>query len=90
MAYLFYDFGDEDFEYEVDKTEAVEAQLRKLYEKDLRELLLDLVGEDDLWDYFEDQIYEDNKDDAREQYNDALEYEKDPYGYYGLNESDFH
>ena len=87
MAYLFYDFEDEDFEYEVDKTEAVEAQLRKLYEKDLRELLLDLVGEDDLWDYFEDQIYEDNEDKARTVYAES---KQDIYDYYGLNESDFH
>lgn len=87
MAYLFYDFEDEDFEYEVDKREAVEVQLRKLYEKDLRELLLDLVGEDDLWDYFEEKIYEDNEDKARMVYAES---KQDIYDYYGLDESDFH
>ena len=87
MAYLFYDFEDEDFEYEVDKREAIEAQLSKLHKKDLIALLFDLVDEDDLWDCFEDQIYEDNEDKARIVYAES---KQDIYDYYGLDESDFH
>ena len=54
-------------------------------------------------DYFEDEFYDfmheycedaardafDDDDEVREQVDDALEYRRDPYSYYGVHRSDF-
>jgi hypothetical protein len=37
-------------------------------------------------EFLHEQFYE----DAQEAYEDYCEYRRDPYGYYGVSESDFH
>ena len=90
MASLFYDFYDEEFEYDVDKEDEIRKQLKKYDKEKIIDLLLDFIDWDELWDYFEEEIYDDNENAAKEAYEDAELYAKDPLGYYGLSRSDFY
>lgn len=52
-----------------------------------RSFVVDLVEDDE--DLYEEDIVEIVESDAIEQYEDAVEYEKDPLGYYGMSYRDF-
>ena len=87
---LMYDFGNGDYEFEPTREERQEALRDILNNKDKSELIEALLNIDETEEYFRDDLYEHFEDIARDEYNDNLEYKKDPYAYYGLNERDFH
>lgn len=99
---LVYRFGrnDEEFTYEIDDDQVVEQALNFYCNTygvavgGCRGLLAGLIS-DELLCYEDDEefvefLHEQFYDDAKEAYEDYCECRRDPYGYYGVSESDFH
>lgn len=97
---LIYDFGVEKFEYEIDDhclREAILTYYANLYgvsTQNIRKFVLRLLG-DDLLSYEDDEEFleylkEECRAAAQEEYEDMCAERRDPYGYRGLSESDFH
>lgn len=82
------EFGWVEFLANTDTTEAEEAcgeedcDLRDYYEDEFTEFMHDYC-EESARDVF------DNDDEVMDQVNDAIEYRRDPYAYYGVSRSDF-
>ena len=50
---------------------------------------LDTKSEDEIADYFGDELRDFYEEDALEEYRDSMEYARDPYAYYGVCREDF-
>ena len=99
---LYYDFGDGDYEFvpsreevaeglqELSKEELLEVLDGEEYKDCTKEIIIEAIMDSDLESSFEDDLWEYFESVARDEWSDNLEYSKDPYGYYGLRESDFH
>lgn len=78
-----YYFDEEAFEYEPSDAEELRA----------RRTLAALESED-AWDIPEDVVaewlYEECRDAAMDQWQDAREYERDPYRFYGVSRTEFY
>lgn len=53
--------------------------------------IADILSDIDEWieENYSDEIKDYFEDDAKEAYEDAQAYNRDPYGYYGMSQSDF-
>ena len=95
MKTFSYEFDGVDFEYDVDYGEIYEVLIDK-FMKDYGISYVaakDIIDDYSLWEALEetheDYLLELFEDDARNQYEDSREYEKDPYSYYGVSRNDF-
>lgn len=71
---LYYVFGEEDFEYEVDSTQV------------LKDIGVDVLEDEE--DYRE-QITEYCRDEAYDAWQDQMEYNRNALGYVGMKQKDF-
>lgn len=95
MKTFSYEFDGVDFEYDVDYG-TIHDILVELFIKDYGVCLTtakNIIDDLELWEILEEiheeYLYELFEDDARNQYEDSREYEKDPYSYYGVSRNDF-
>ena len=95
MKTFVYEFDGVDFEYDVDYGQIYEILIDK-FMKDYGISYVaakDIIDDYGLWEALEetheDYLLELFEDDARNQYEDSREYEKDPYSYYGVSRNDF-
>ena len=95
MKTLVYEFDGVEFEYDVDY-ENIYDVLEKKFMDDYgltpnvaRNIIDDYNLWDDLEEIHEEYLLEVFEDDARNQYEDSSEYNKDPYSYYGVSRNDF-
>ena len=90
---LNYEFDDEDYEYDASWNECrfiIKKELNKMTKEDLIDFILnDIDSDEQLEEYFEEDIKDYYYDDACECYKDSCEYNKDPYAYYGVSHKDF-
>jgi hypothetical protein len=96
MVYLKYEFGEDDFEYEVSENkfnEAVKEHFMSEYKVGknnapalaLIAYIVNNVDEEELKECVIDYFY----NDAEEQYKDGKNYSKNPLGHFGMSERDF-
>jgi hypothetical protein len=95
MKTFSYEFDGVDFDYDVDYG-TIHDILVELFMKDYGLCLTtakNIIDDLELWEILEETheeyLYEIFEDDARNQYEDSREYEKDPYSYYGVSRNDF-
>lgn len=93
---LNYTFDDEDYTYSVDYEEFqdfITNEFASTYGL-IYETANNIIEDMDLWDLLEEDyqeaILEHFEEEARESFLDYKEHQKDPLGYYGVSESDFH
>lgn len=87
-------YDSESFDYEPEYSDlkrvlitSLKEDYPTLTEDDLDHMLDESL--DKLVDEYEMVLQDHFRDDAREQYEDAKAYEKDPYAYYGVSRRDF-
>lgn len=95
MKTLSYEFDGVDFEYDVDYEDVYDALITKFMDDYgvISIVAKNIIDDYNLWDDLE-EIHEDYllelfEDDARNEYEDSREYNKDPYSYYGVSRNDF-
>lgn len=91
MITLKYNFSNDDILYEFKPNQlrinsALRTILSEFKKEDLIELVMDSMDEN----CFEEELAEYFEKEAYDEYRETCDYKKDPYGYYGLNERDFH
>lgn len=93
---LNYTFDDKDYTHYIDYGEwqdFITNEFASTYGLN-HETANNIIEDMDLWDTLEewylDALHEHFKDEAYQQFLDDEEYRKDPCGYYGVSESDFH
>lgn len=86
---LYYDFGEYGYEYEVENERIDDAVREILSDKDKNELIdiiIENIGSEFYYDWFENELTEYFYEDAQEMYEDS---ELSDYKYNGVKESDF-
>ena len=90
---LHYCFNGEDCDYDVPDEQANGIGISAMaLEYSISEELAEKLVSDfeiDVAECYRDDIEEFFESDARDDYEDAKEYQKDPYKYYGVKPSDF-
>lgn len=86
---LIYDFGNGDYEFEPSYEETRDA-LKEILSNMSKEELIQAILDNECEDYFEEDLWNYFENVARGDYEENLDYQRDPYKYYGLNEGDFH
>ena len=95
MKTFVYEFDGVEFEYEVDYKN-VHDVLEKKFMDDYGltpNVARNIIDDYGLWEALEenhkDYLLELFEDDARNEYEENREYNKDPYSYYGVSRNDF-